>query len=287
MHVIKKKVLFLALSLSLLTCNNENSDFEIDLDDLPAQVVIEGLLIGGRIAEFRVGKTSPVLTDTLSYRIRDDDISVEIHQNGAFWQNLFLDTELEQGFADEASLPMSNARYRSVDILDLTPGQDYQIIVRASGLPTAYSPLMRYVPPLPIDSLRIEVDRIQQPTGQCRIMEYSIRGEDVSPLDEYYYVGTFDSVREKQAPLEPGFDDSPSSINHVYRDLFWSCDTRNLIIEVVSTEQNYYEYQEAKRRNFKENLGGVFATPDPLPHNIEGGFGYVGLGTSYRIPFPD
>jgi hypothetical protein len=284
----KGKLLFFPIMLSLLACDSEHSGFGIDLDGLPAQVVLEGLLVDGRIAQFRVGKTGPVLTDTLSYRINDDDLSVEINQNGVFWQSLYLDTEFDQRFGEEAGVPMSNAQYRSAEILDLIPGQDYQVIIRASGLPTAYSPLMRYTPPLPIDSLRIEASRGQNPAGQCRIMEFSIRGEDASPLDEYYYVGTFDSVREKQAPtIEQGFDDSPSLINHTYRDLYWSCNTRNLIIEVVSTEQRYFEYQEAKRRNFKENLGGVFATPDPLPHNIEGGFGYVGLGTSYRIPFPD
>jgi hypothetical protein len=266
---------------------------EIDFERVMPRIVLEGLLIDGRIAEIKVGRSSTVLADTLTHRIPDDRISVSVYKDGVFWQRLILNTEADRDYSEEAAIPMTNATYSSEAPLQLQPGHEYQLVAEAAALATAFSPVLVYAPTAIADSFRIRVQRRNEGQESCSITGYEVSGIDTSSHDSFYFITSFDERYDIQGRLlysraQPRFDDDEKA-NLIYSvDGFsWPCNRdRQSIVEIVGFPQEYFDFIEIKDSYF-ESLGGVFATPEALPHNIEGGYGYVGLGTSYRIPFPN
>lgn len=280
--------IFIFLPFLFFACLDQEGALSIESED--PQLVVDGVLINGQRPSVFVGTTAPTLTRNLTFRIPDSLISVTILENGL----PFLELEVAERelFGNEGAIPRSNSRYTLDSVISLRQNASYQLVVIAENLPTLISPELVYQESLALNQFTINKDTISFGNNACLIGKLSVlsnanrNGENTLWVDTYLEGDPFESREVFGNSLFGKFERTAEGEK---LDLSWpsegvSCNfiENRLNILVIAAPSEYTDFMRL-RDNSLLDLGGVFSVPEELPHNVEGGYGFFGLGSSIEL----
>ena len=281
-------VVVCAVFFNLSSClDTEGFIAESDSDSL---LVVDGILISGKRPTVYIGKSLSLGVNNLTFRIPDAEINAVILENGLPFLHL---QPLPDSFGNVEATPRTNRTFGLDSIIHLQEGAEYRLVVEAEGFPTLSSQEFEYQSATGLEEISIVRDESVDDEGNCVLRQatFEIRDELVGPYD--YWLETY----LRDLPLEererfgrylfPSFTMSQNnnlSYVRTWRDNGPRCDSdsNNRIFGVIATPKEYTDFMRI-RDNSLLDLGGVFAVPEELPHNVQGGYGYFGLGSSIEI----
>ncbi len=282
-------VIVLGLLLGFTSCvDNFGELASLNLE--PTQIVVEGVLIDGQPPRVWVGRTASLLSDSLTFRIPDNQVTVTILEDGAPY--LVLSPSNEEAIPGEA-VPRTNRLFSLDTLLELREGSTYEVLTLAEGLPDARSLPLVYESAFTESSVNVLSDT-SLINGECRLANSDLTIENILPA-KAYWVELFGRNQPIEDRLIFGRQLFLSVIDQgEFSNLFFDweeaggiiCTTEDtgLLMLLIATDDVYSEYVTNRdRADF--GLGGIFTPPESLPQNVINGYGYVTLGSSMEIPF--
>ena len=270
------------------SCLDQEGDLRIE-SELP-QIVVDGIIVSGQKPVLFIGKTAPTLSNNLTFRIPESNVSVMLFKDGAPYVRL-LPAEGEL-FDNVDGIPRSNKMFTLDSALTLVENSTYQLKVSAEGLPELRSEPIIYRELINIEDVSVRKDTASFSNGNCKIKVISLSVPSLGQDEVIFWAETFlnnSPIEDRSVLGSTGFVKFTKGAERDVLSLEWpdagvdcSFVEDRLRMLIVATPKEYGAYVVAKDNSFLD-LGGVFATPDDIPQNVIGGYGYFGLGSSLEL----
>lgn len=280
--MLKFALFLLFWSFFFTSC--ETPDIKLTIARQPKEIVVEGILVDGLQSSIWVGQTAEVGEGNLTFKIPVDEVTVMIYENGELLYNLspvLSDTSIFAGGS-----PLNNQRYVTDSVVNLLPGSIYQLVVEATGFTPLLSREIRY--DLIEGLAETSLTTVEEFIGtDCVLsnLQMEVLNSDIS---HNFWMSSFslnspESVRLFGQSLFERFIDRGESktLEIIVRDGVLSCNVfaAGFRIIVIAAPADYTEFYDQKT-SAEYDLGGLFSFVPELPHNVTGGYGYFGLGSS-------
>lgn len=286
--IVMRRIVMLLFVYSVYSCVDSSGSLQIELD--PPQIAVEGVLVDGLTPNIFVGKTAELIDQNLNHRIDSASISISVFEDGR--QLFTYEENATINLGQPEAVPRTNQRYSADTVYDLRQGAVYELLVVADGLPNLRSPPIVYTPLLTEENVTVEVS-VDRDGANCRVRSLTIFVANADPESVAIWAETYlvsqaederqifgESLLQSLVPYNGGQRLVMIMPEYVNLDCNFLEDEFRVLLIAASTD--YANFEHARTTSLLD-IGGVFSTNAALPHNVIGGFGYFGLGSSYLI----
>lgn len=270
----------------LSSCLNDDPDIRIATE--PSRLVAEGILIDGMKPVVWVGRTFPILERNLSFRIPHDSVQVEIYEDGELF--LLLEPMVPEGVENINinGIPRSNELYSFDSIVRLRENSVYQLVVSSPSLPTLSSPEFVYQRSLFLENVVMDT-LFNDQSPDCFVKQLNVKVASIDANTEAYLELYFPNQDRRSLLGKDGFIVLANTSVGKIAEIEWPdegarCTIFQQFNVLLFTVPSDYDTFSRISSSSEYDLGGLFSRPQELPHNVQGGYGFFGLGSSVNLP---